>query len=216
MNQLKIKKFKVEATSAASLSALMDQEKIELHPIECVNWDNYPYKPTVKFRIAHSEEALLINYQVKEESVRAIYGEDNGQVWTDSCVEFFVIPANDGYYYNIETNCIGTVLLAVGKDRGDRVSASLDVLAGIQRWSSLGKQPFGERTGMCSWELSLIVPYKVFFKHSIESMDGVAIKGNFYKCGDGLKTKHFLSWNQIKTEKPDFHCPYFFGELQFE
>jgi len=216
MQQLKIKKLTTEGTSVAGLSALMDQENIKFNAIGCVNWDNFPYKPDVKFRIAHSDDAILINYKVEEDSVRAIYGEDNGHVWTDSCVEFFVIPADDGYYYNIESSCIGTILLAVGKDRNARERASFAVLDGIQRWASLGREPFDERIGTCSWELSLIIPYSVFFKHSINSLDGVVIKGNFYKCGDELKTPHFLSWNQIETEKPDFHRPDFFGELCFE
>jgi len=216
MQQLYIKRLRTECTSVANLSALMDQENIEFNAIECVNWEKFPYKPDVKFRIAHSNDAILINYQVEEDSVRAHYGEDNGSVWTDSCVEFFVIPADDGIYYNIESNCIGTVLLATGEDRHDRERASSEVLAGIQRWASLGKEPFEERTGKCSWQLSLVIPYTAFFKHSIKSLDGVTIRGNFYKCGDQLNIPHYISWNKIETEKPDFHRPDFFGELYFE
>lgn len=47
-------------------------------------------------------------------------------------------------------------------------------------------------------------------------MDGQTIKANFYKCGDELQTPHFLSWNPINIEKPDFHRPDFFGSLEFE
>lgn len=216
MQQLNIKKLITDGISVDGLSVLMDQEKIGFNAIECVNWNSYPYKPNVKFRIAYSDDAILVNYQVEEDTTRAKYVEDNGRVWTDSCVEFFVIPANDGLYYNIESNCIGTVLLAAGKDRHAREHASSDVLSGIRRWASLGREPFKERIGKCSWELSLIIPYTAFFKHSIKSFDGIMIKGNFYKCGDELKTPHYLSWNQIKTEKPDFHRPDFFGELCFE
>lgn len=216
MQQLNIKKITTQGLSVASLSALMDREKIEFNTVGFVNWDSYPYKPKVKFRIAHTDNAILVNYQVEEDSVRAKYGEDNGCVWTDSCVEFFVSPANDGLYYNLESNCIGTVLLGVGNDRHDRERAISDVLSGIQRWTSLGNDSFEERLGKCSWELSLIVPYTVFLKHSIKSLDGATIKGNFYKCGDELKTPHYISWNQIKTEKPDFHRPEFFGKLCFE
>ena len=48
------------------------------------------------------------------------------------------------------------------------------------------------------------------------SLDGQTIKANFYKCGDELQTPHFLSWNPINIEKPDFHRPDFFGSLEFE
>jgi hypothetical protein len=42
------------------------------------------------------------------------------------------------------------------------------------------------------------------------------IKANFYKCGDELQTPHFLSWNPIEIDQPDFHRPDFFGTLEFE
>lgn len=216
MNQLIIKKLDDKGVLAADLSHLMDQSNIEFHAIDCVNWATYPYQPAVKFRIAHSQQGILINYQVEEEAVRAKYGEDNGSVWTDSCVEFFLIPANDGIYYNIETNCAGTVLIGAGADRNTRERAPQEILSQIQRWSSLGREPFSERVGKCTWELSLIIPYTSFFKHSIQSLAGATIRGNFYKCGDELPTPHFLSWNRIEIEKPDFHRPDYFGELSFE
>ena len=79
-----------------------------------------------------------------------------------------------------------------------------------------GCTPFEERIGECTWEVALVIPYAVFFKHRITSLDGQTIKANFYKCGDELQTPHFLSWNPINIEKPDFHRPDFFGSLEFE
>jgi len=70
MQQLNIKKITTEDLSVASLSAVMDQEKIEFNTVGCVNWDSYPYKPKVKFRIAHTDNAILLNYQVEEDSVK--------------------------------------------------------------------------------------------------------------------------------------------------
>lgn len=217
MNKLAVKKIKACCgVTAETLSALFDKENIEFHAIDNVNWKEYPYKPEVKFRIAHTDNAILVNYQVKEKSVRAKYGEDDGSVWIDSCAEFFVIPAGDGVYYNIECNCIGTVLVGVGKVRNDRERAPREVTSRIQRWSSLGSLPFDERVGECAWELSLVIPYSVFYHHELNTLDGAEIKGNFYKCGDELQTPHFLSWNKIEIEKPDFHRPDFFGNLRFE
>lgn len=181
-----------------------------------MNWNEYPYCPKVEFRVAHTEDAILLHFKVTEASVRARYGEDNGSVWTDSCVEFFSIPAGDGIYYNIECNCIGTVLVGVGPQRNNREHAPADVTAQIQRWSSLGRTPFEERVEEVTWEVALVVPYTVFFKHQITSLDGKEIKANFYKCGDELQTPHFLSWNPIEIEQPDFHRPDFFGTLEME
>jgi len=213
---MKVQKLNETVKNAQNIPALFDDKEIAFQPIDVVNWQTYPYKPKVAFRIAHTNDAILLHYKVTEASVRAKYGEDNGSVWTDSCVEFFSIPANDGIYYNLECNCIGTVLLAAGPERNNREHASLEITKQVERWSSLGNQPFEERIGECTWEVALLIPYSVFFKHNIKNLDGMGINANFYKCGDELQTPHFLSWNPIKIENPDFHRPDFFGVLEFE
>lgn len=213
---MKVKKISVEVQDVRQIPALLDKENIAEQPIGVVNWAEYPYRPDVSFRIAHTDNAILLHYRVKEDSVRARYGEDNGCVWTDSCVEFFSIPAGDGIYYNLECNCIGTVLLAAGPERNNREAASAEVTAQVGRWASLGREPFEERVGVCEWEVALLVPYSVFFKHRVESLDGKEVKANFYKCGDELQQPHFLSWNPIRIDNPDFHRPDFFGTLEFE
>lgn len=213
---MNVKKISVANVEVSSLPELLDQEKIGFQPINTINWNAYPYRPKVEFRIAHTNDAFLLHFQVKEDSVRAKYGEDNGSVWTDSCVEFFSIPAGDGIYYNIECNCIGTILVGAGAGRNDRERAPQEVMDKVQRWASLGRKPFVERIGECNWEVALIIPYTVFFKHNITTLDGQVVKANFYKCGDELQTPHFLSWNPIQIEKPDFHRPDFFGTLEME
>lgn len=215
---MKVKKISAANVEAFALPKLFDEEKIDFQPIQCVNWVAYPYKPKVSFRIAHTKDAVLLHFKVKEASVRAKYGEDNGAVWTDSCVEFFSIPAGDGVYYNIECNCIVTILIGAGATRDGREHAPEEITSLVQRWASLGKEPFEERIGDgdITWEVALIIPYAVFFKHQIHSLDGKEIKANFYKCGDDLQTPHFLSWNPIVIEQPNFHRPDFFGMLEFE
>jgi len=90
---MKVKKISSANVEACSLPKLFDEEKIDFQPVQCVNWAEYPYKPKVSFRIAHTKDSILLHFKVREESVRAKYGEDNGSVWTDSCVEFFSVPA---------------------------------------------------------------------------------------------------------------------------
>lgn len=198
------------------LPELLDEEKIGFQSINKVNWETYPYCPKVEFRIAHTEDAFLLHFKVREASVRAKYGEDNGSVWTDSCVEFFSIPAGDDIYYNIECNCIGTILVGAGATRNNRERAPQEVMDKVQRWASLGRKPFGEVVEETNWEVALIIPYTVFFKHQLTSLDECVVKANFYKCGDELQTPHFLSWNPIPIEKPDFHRPDHFGTLKME
>lgn len=216
MNELNVKKVSAACVPVEAVPALLDAEKIDFQPIAWVNWEAYPYRPAVQFRLAHTGDALLLHFKVREASVRAVAAADNGRVWEDSCVEFFSVPASDGIYYNLECNCAGTLLVGAGADRHDRKHAPQAVLDGVQRWASLGCRPFEERVGDCAWELVLRVPASTFFLHDLGTFSGRDVPANFYKCGDLLQTPHFLSWNPIALDKPNFHCPPFFGLLHFE
>ena len=217
MKKLSVKRLQEHPASAADIPALFDKAGIEHHTINQVNWpEAYPYVPEVNFRIAHTGNTILIEYSVKEDSVRAVAPHDNGHVWEDACCEFFSRPADDDVYYNIECNCSGTLLIGSGPTREGRTLAPAEVLAQVDRWSSLGRTPFDEKTGKHAWQLALTVPLSAFFRHRLTTLGGHNVRGNFYKCGDKLQTPHFLSWNAINVPKPDFHRPDFFGELNFE
>ena len=214
MKELIVKK--VITTGDASWNEILQSlETLEWNSIDTVNWSDFSYFPQVHFRMAYCDSAFLLQYKVKEQAVRAIATADNGEVWKDSCVEFFVSPANDGVYYNFEFNCIGTCLLAAGASRRDREAAQNTIVSRIRRKTSLGMHPFAERKAETEWDMTLVIPFSSLFKHPNYSPDEKTVRANFYKCGDELTVPHFLSWNPIETEKPDFHRPEFFGTVKF-
>ena len=145
MNELTIKRVSAAHLPVEAIPALLDQEKIDFQPVATVNWEEFPYRPSVQFRLAHTDDSLLLHFQVREASVRATAPADNGRVWEDSCVEFFSVPAGDGVYYNLECNCAGTLLVGAGAAREGRQRAPQAVLDRVQRWASLGREPFAER-----------------------------------------------------------------------
>ena len=211
-----IPKLNQKAANAADIPAAIQGAGIAYTSIDNVNWpDAYPYKPRVEFAAAHTGDALLLQCRVEEQSVRAIARQDHEHIWEDSCVEFFCMPAGDGIYYNVECNCTGKLLVAVGKDRNERLAAPAEIMQSIDRWASLGTTPFDTRLEPTKWELALRLPIAAFFKHKFDSFDGLTASGNFYKCGDCLPVPHFISWNPITTENPDFHRPEFFGQIKF-
>ena len=64
-------------------------------PIGCNNWaKDYPYAPEVCFRMFHTGKLLFLRFDVRESCTMALVDRDNGQVWTDSCVEFFIALDN--------------------------------------------------------------------------------------------------------------------------
>lgn len=215
MKKLTVAKIALSGVAAADVPAILDDAAISFQSIANVNWPEFPYAPDVKFRIAHTGDSLLVHYKVTEQSVRAVAPADNGRVWEDACAEFFVMPQDDGVYYNFECNCAGTLLIEGGAP-GSREHAPLEVVATVDRWASLGRVPFDERVGECNWELALVIPVTALFKHDVKDVSGMSVRANFYKCGDLLQTPHFLSWSPIDLPKPCFHCPEFFGQLDLE
>lgn len=217
MQTLIIPKLNQVVASAINIPAVLSAAGISYTSISNVNWPNeFPYKPKVEFAAAHTGDALLLHYRVEEQSVRAVAVKDHEHIWEDACVEFFVMPVEaDELYYNIECNCTGKLIVAVGEGRDGRKPAPAEVMRKIDRWASLGTEPFDVRNEPTKWEVALRVPITTFFKHKFESFEGLVAKGNVYKCGDNLPVPHFISWSPIKTENPDFHRPEFFGQMIF-
>ena len=216
MKQLTVKRISQTIDSAAQVATVLEQQGVERHPVDVVNWEAYPYAPAVTFQIAHDDRHIFLHWQVEENAVGAVETHDNGRVWEDSCVEFFLSPDANDTYYNLECNCIGTALLGGGRVNTERPHATLQTMSQIHRWSSLGYQPIDPAVTLGSWQLSLIIPIECYFLHQLTSLSGREMRANFYKCGDLLPTPHFLSWNAIDTPSPSFHQPSFFGKIMFE
>jgi hypothetical protein len=216
MKELIVKKVDAAISPNNDWTAILYfMQPVEWNNLDTVNWTEYDYRPYVQFRIAYSDTAIFLHYKVMEYSVRALAMDDNGEVWKDSCVEFFVMPENDGIYYNFEFNCIGTCLLAAGTERNGREFAAPDLISQISHRSSLFRERITERKTYGTWNITIGIPYSCFFRHPGYLPAGKTVRANFFKCGDELKYPHFLSWNPIDTEKPEFHRPEFFGTLKF-
>lgn len=213
----------IEVTRLGTESAFPDLEKVsELLDkipgrtrIETINWQAFSYKPEVSFSIAYDDNEIFIKYYVKENFFKAEKTETNQMVCEDSCVEFFVSPGGDGIYYNIEFNAIGTCLLGTGTARENSRRAAPEIISKIRRLASAGLKPIKEKEGEFEWTLTAAIPTDVFFQHSVGNLKGKTFMANFYKCGDKLKVPHYVTWNPVGTENPDYHQPAFFGQLRF-
>ena len=187
-------------------------------PISCCNWNNeYPYSPSVSFRAKHDGENLYIEYTVEERYTKAEESIPGNEVYMDSCVECFIQPdAADPRYYNFEWNAIGLLAMACRTGRSDADHAPLDVLAMVGSEPSLGREPFCEKVGDNRWTLEVKIPVQALFRHTVDSWAGKDMRINLYKCGDGLKEPHYLTFAPVETPKPDYHRPEFFVPVHFE
>ena len=208
---------KVDITEINDFNSIAKRlESISAEPISCINWkDLHPSAPEVSFKMAHDGANLFLQYFVKEDEILAKTVEDNGPVWTDSCVEFFISFGNSPQYYNLELSCIGTALLGYRENKENAIHAPASVMASIKRCSTLGDKPFDSKKGEFKWSLIVVVPASAFWQSDISSFDEISARTNAYKCGDNLSVPHFLSWMPIGTPAPDFHVPQFFTDLTF-
>ena len=147
-----------------------------------------------------------------EEDVLCNCTKRDDPVYTDSCLEVFLMPVEgDGRYINFEVNKNGVYLSEIGTCRADRVfiSTLTDIEPKIETMEITGN-------GRTAWGYEITIPESL-----ISALYGVdyhitesTVKGNFYKCAELSKNPHFGTFFPVKTEKPDFHRPEFFGNIE--
>lgn len=185
-------------------------ESAEALAVECVNWPAYPYAPKVECRVAYAADSLVVMFDVEESHIRALSLENNGPVWEDSCVEFFVAnPCGEGYF-NFEINCVGTLLAAYRRSRTDADMFGEEKLSKVRHFGSLPHEKIDSTGESQRWWMVEIIPFELLGLEDVPE----ELKVNFYKCGDGCQQMHFLSWSPIGLPEPNFHCPEFFGTLK--
>jgi hypothetical protein len=73
-------------------------------------------------------------------------------------------------------------------------------------------EPFSFAGG---WGINFSIPasFISLYIPSFSLKKGSIMRGNFYKCGDETKQPHYLAWNPVVSEEPDFHLSKSFGNL---
>ncbi len=297
-----IKHIDIDPYDAAAL--LFAVAKSEPVALDCSNWsDVAPYKPGVVLRAFHTGSDLVLRFDVLEKCTAAREVNFGGDVYKDSCVEFFLDPDGEGRrYYNFESSCIGVMHNGYHELPGFKVPATEELYEQVLAYTSVGYEPFdeivagehrhhcchhhdeeggeehhcchhhdeeggeehhcchhhdeeggeehhcchhdeeggeehhcchhdeegGEEHHCCChdqgpadpnnyWHITLVIPITALFMDKYESWAELKnARCNFYKCGDGLSKPHYLSWAPVRTEKPNFHTPQFFAEVEFE
>lgn len=195
------------------ISSALDSLRHE--PIDTINWPAFPYKPELSFSLGYTEDELLLKFRVREKEILAERTQSNESVCTDCCVELFFSP-RPGLYYNLECNCIGTMLVGRGSCRADSRVIDPAMIARIRRRSSLGSEPFEVKVGDFEWNLVEAIPLSLLELPSGSELSGRVFRANLFKCAENTPTPHFVTWSPIDTPEPDYHQPDFFGELEFE
>ena len=216
INSLTVKEIQYKSAIDLDSAEELLERFAEFQFIETINWKEFPYKPGVKFKIAYCQDQILLKYYINEEIIRAKETRVNGDVYKDSCVEFFISINRNNTYYNFEFNCIGVPHLGYRPAQAANTLIDPEILKLIKVRSSVGNQPFEEKTGGHQWEMMIVIPKECLTHDKDIELKGLKARANFYKCGDETSKPHYVTWNPIGTETPDYHQPEYFGELTFE
>ncbi len=183
-------------------------KKIEPMDIKNQNWkDFYNDNSKANFRIAYSGTKVALYYEVWEKELIANTKEDNGEVYKDSCVEFF-IKGDESYYINFEFSLSYCVLVQKGNNRKKREFISKEKINTIKREVSRSNN---------YWNLFAIIDLEEFelLPHD-KYIQEINWKFNAYCCNETSLSPHFLSLFPIKSRNPDFHKVNSFSALEFE
>ena len=182
--------------------------------IDSFMWDENGYKPESCAALFGVEgegiHALLWSW---EKNPRCVCTKRDEPVYTDSCLELFLMPVEgDDRYVNFEVNKNGVYLSQIGTCRGDRVF--IKELTDLEPViAPMEIKADGEK----AWGVDITIPENLIsaLYHTDFSLCETKITGNFYKCGDLTEFPHYGAHFPVRTEKPDFHRPEFFGDIIF-
>jgi hypothetical protein len=180
------------------------------------------HHPAVQARLLWSPRGIHGLFQVQDRYIRAARTQFQGEVWKDSCVEFFVQPRTGTGYFNFEMNCGGTLLCSHVTDptrvpTGLKQAASLPAELGSQVIirSTLPRKVDPEIPTPCDWALAFFIPFTIFAPYvgNVSPAAGERWRGNFYKCAEDISHPHWGAWAPV--DALNFHLPRCFGELVF-
>ena len=187
-------------------------DAIDWTQIPALDVDNYLWceKLDIKMKsqICYSEEGLHVHLQAWEKNIRAELTEPMSMVCEDSCMEFFFRPVEgDLRYFNLEINPNGCIRLGFGPAVGLRTQL---VLPDMEQLFSVEARRTED-----GWEIFYEIPasFVQLFIPDFSLHTGKVLRANCYKCGDKTEKPHFISWNPVTSENPDFHRSQDFGRM---
>jgi len=158
-----------------------------------------------------TEDFVIADFAVRESPAcfRQEKEQDGEAVCEDSCVEIFLnMFDRSARYANFEFNSKGVCYAARGKGREDRQELSKEEYAKIIR--NPGKVVM--EGDFYRWMLSVQIPKELLGVNNGD-LRNFLMEGNLYKCADLADEPHWLTAFPIETEKPDFHRPDFFANI---
>lgn len=181
--------------------------------ISSFHWEKEGFSRPESYVCIYAEENCGIHIRLwsYEENVRCECTQRNSPIYTDSCLEAFLMPVEgDSRYINFEVNPRGVYLSEIGTSRKDRL-----LISGITDIEPVIIPLSFTENGKTAWGCEIFIPDALISSvYGIEySTKESIIKANFYKCADLSATPHYGALFPVTTAELGFHNPDCFGNI---
>lgn len=221
----KMKTYKVKKLNG-TIKIDADWSKKQWQGIESQKLTNFmgqkpEHFPNTEFKMLYDDANIYVIFKVDDNYIKAVAKAHQASVCCDSCVEFFFTTGQDisQGYFNLETNCGGTMLLhhqiACRQHCRPFIATELDK---VEISHSLPNLIEKEITVPMTWTVEYRLPLNILESYAKvqKPASGIKWRANFYKCADLTSYPHWLTWEVVDRPLPDFHRPEFFGQIVFE
>lgn len=200
----------VRSYTVSRIEGEPDWDAIPTAEIDNQQW-TAPVDIAAYAQLCYDDEAFYVRMRADEAEIRAEYPQSDllANTYEDSCLEFFIMPVpGDDRYLNFEFNPNCAVGVQIGAERANRTR--------LVRTDDVYQAEATRTDG--GWEITYRIPFDFIrqFYPGFTAESGLVLRGNFYKCGNLTANKHYLSWNPVDSDTPNFHLPESFGELVLE
>ena len=201
-------KYIIRQTECENLNIYSEEwDNANIAEVTRINWNEFPDCPCTEVRALYNDKGIYLKFYTDEENIVANLKKFNDHVCEDSACEFFFQPnAELPYYFNFEINAVGTLHIAWGSGRGDRILIYLDDISLFEIESKIYDRGFS---------VKMFIPYSFLLSY-VEEINTEYFLGNFYKCCETKNPPHFATYYPVNTESPDFHSPQYFDRFIFE
>ena len=182
------------------------------------------HEPPTDAKVLYDDEAIYVEYRVRDDYVWCQKTKYQEGVSRDSCVEFFVQPKKDKGYFNFEMNATGVLLFHYREknetDLGteSRTVTVSEALGDEVRVASTVEGPMAEPlSDVEEWRLAIRIPFALLekFVGPLGPLPGQTWRANFYKCASLDARPHWAVWSSIVSKRFTFHHPPSFGQIRF-
>lgn len=210
-------------TAVRTVPRLTTWDVVPALPIASFHPSSSAHRPKAEVRIAHDGGNLHLRFRVAGSCVVSRELRANGDVYRDSCVEFFAEPVAGRGYFNLECNAGGTLHCRhirdprrVGDGFAEADALTAGELARISVAASLPRTVCPEITTPLVWTVALSLPFDLYAgRLGVDVGPGQTWRANCFSCAEDCSAPYWASWAPI-GDLLDFHQPERFASLRLD